>query len=166
MTVAAELIKEARRVAGFTQAELARRAHTSQPTIAAYESGSKTPSVSTLDRLLRASGVQLRTIPFPPAQRPPIPLQRVLHERRDEILALAEKHHAANVRVFGSVARGEAGHGSDLDFLVDMEPGHSLLDQVRLRRALGDLLSIEVDLLTTSGLLKSDVRILEEAIPL
>jgi predicted nucleotidyltransferase len=51
-----------------------------------------------------------------------------LRENRDQILKIAERHGARNVRVFGSVARGEADDQSDIDLLVDMEPGRSLLD--------------------------------------
>ena len=54
--------------------------------------------------------------------------EQLLKEKREEILRLAAKHGARNVRVFGSVARGEADEQSDIDLLVDMEPGRSLLD--------------------------------------
>jgi len=53
---------------------------------------------------------------------------QALRERRDEILQIAAKHGARTVRIFGSVARGEADAASDLDLLVEMEPGRSLLD--------------------------------------
>lgn len=74
-------------------------------------------------------------------------------------------HAATNVRVFGSVARGEEGPTSDLDLLVDMRPGYSLLHQVRLRRDLKKLLGVEVDVVTSGGLLDRDIEILAEAIP-
>jgi predicted nucleotidyltransferase/DNA-binding XRE family transcriptional regulator len=166
MTVAARLIKEARLAAGFTQAELAARAGTSQPTIAAYEAGDKVPNVSTLERILAATGTTLT------ASRSDVPrritrLRELLDRRRDDIVAVATRHHARNVRVFGSVARGEAREGSDLDLLVDMEPGTSLLEQVRLRREMSELLGIEVDVVSTGGLLDRDEgTILAEAIPL
>jgi predicted nucleotidyltransferase len=69
--------------------------------------------------------------------------------------------------VFGSVARGEAASTSDVDFLVEMEPGRSLLDLVALWQALGDMLGGEVDVLSEGGLsphLRD--RILSEAVPL
>jgi predicted nucleotidyltransferase len=69
--------------------------------------------------------------------------------------------------VFGSVARGEETEASDVDLLVDTDPGRSLLDQVRLRRELGELLGVDVDVVTTGGLLERDGNtILGEAVPL
>lgn len=165
MTISARLIKEARTAAGLTQAELARRAGTSQPTVAAYESGDKIPNVATLDRLLRATGASLAA-DLPRPMQPTGRLGRLLRERRDQILEVAANHHAGNVRVFGSVARGEEDEGSDIDLLVDMEPGRSLLDQVRLRRAIGELLGLDVDVVTSGGLLERDASLLEEALPI
>lgn len=68
--------------------------------------------------------------------------------------------------MFGSVARNDERTGSDIDLLVDMEPGRSLLDQVRLRRALTELLGVEVDVVTSGGLLKRDSSIVDDAVPL
>jgi hypothetical protein len=166
MAVAARLIKEARSAAGLTQAELAERAGTSQPTIAAYESGGKVPNVSTLERVLAATGTALvasRSPSLPPAGH----LGRLLERKREEIAAIAARHRAHNVRVFGSVARGQDTDTSDVDLLVDMDPGSSLLDHVRLRRELTAALGVEVDLVTSGGLLERDQRtILDEAVPL
>ncbi len=72
--------------------------------------------------------------------------------KREDILRLAARRGAHNVRVFGSVARGDAHARSDVDLLVDVEPGRSLLDVVGLRQELEDLLRCEVDLLTDGGL--------------
>ena len=166
MILSARLIKEARATAGLTQAELARRAGTSQPTIAAYESGDKIPNSATLERLLGAAGTNLTASRARGTKRTDR-LRRLLRERRDEILEVAAYHHAGNVRVFGSVARGEEIEGSDIDLLVDMEPGRSLLDQVRLRRAMSQLLGVDVDVITSGGLLERDRRtILQEAVPI
>jgi predicted nucleotidyltransferase len=92
----------------------------------------------------------------------------LLKSRRDEILAIAERHGASNVRVFGSVARGEASPDSDVDFLVDLEPGRTLLDHGQLQADLEDLLGCRVDVITDRGLLRSHARarVLEEAVPL
>lgn len=164
MTLAARLIKEARSAASMTQAELAERAGTSQPTIAAYEAGDKVPNASTLERVLHAMGTTL-VASRSPAGRPSGRLRRLLEQRRDGIIEVAARHHASNVRVFGSIARGEETDSSDVDLLVDMEPGRSLLDQVRLRRELAQLLGVEVDVVTTGGLLERDrVTILGEAV--
>jgi len=69
-------------------------------------------------------------------------------EKRDEILRIAAEHGARNVRVFGSVARGDFGPDSDVDFLVEMEPGRSLMDMGGLLMDLQDLLSCKVHLVT------------------
>jgi uncharacterized protein len=85
---------------------------------------------------------------------------------RGEILALAARHGARNVRVFGSVARGEADAASDIDFLVDFETGRSLLDLAALLVDLEDLLGHPVDVVTEPGL-KARIRqrVLAEAVP-
>jgi predicted nucleotidyltransferase len=74
-----------------------------------------------------------------------------LRARRDEILELAARHGASNVRVFGSVARGDAG-ANDVDFLVEMERGRSLFDMGALLMDLRDLLACEVDVVSERGL--------------
>ncbi len=87
--------------------------------------------------------------------------------KREDILKIAAKHGARNVRVFGSVARGEAGPESDIDLLVDMEPGRSLLDLGGLWSDLNELLGRKVDIVTENSiywLLRR--RILKEARPL
>jgi predicted nucleotidyltransferase len=84
---------------------------------------------------------------------------------RAEIMAAAARHGATNVRVFGSVARGDADAASDIDFLVDFEPGRSLLDLAGLLVDLEDLLGHPVDVVTEPGL-KARIRqrILAEAV--
>jgi hypothetical protein len=81
-----------------------------------------------------------------------IPTLAELRARRAEIMALAARHGAYNVRVFGSVARGEAGTESDVDFLVTFQTGASLFDQSALWQDLQDLLGCEVNLLSEGGL--------------
>jgi hypothetical protein len=91
----------------------------------------------------------------------------LLQEKREEILSLASKHGAFNVRIFGSVVRGEDRPDSDVDFLVELEAERSLLDRVALIQDLEDLLGRKVDVATVKGL--RDVwrdRILKEAVPL
>jgi uncharacterized protein len=91
----------------------------------------------------------------------------MLEEKRDEILRLATQYGAANVRIFGSVARKEADQDSDIDFLVDMEPGRSLLDLGGLLMELNDLLDRSVDVVTERGLKERlRERVLHEAVPL
>jgi predicted nucleotidyltransferase len=91
----------------------------------------------------------------------------LLKEKREDILRIAAKHGARNVRVFGSVVRGEARPDSDVDFLVDMEPGRTLLDMGGLLMDLRDALGQEVDVVTERGL-KTRIRerVLKEAMPL
>ncbi|MBI1893230.1 MAG: nucleotidyltransferase family protein [Candidatus Rokubacteria bacterium] len=94
-------------------------------------------------------------------------IDELLNEKREEILRIAAKHGARNVRVFGSVARGEADERSDVDFLVEMEPGRSLLDMGGLLMDLRDLLGREVDVVTERGLKpRIRARVLKGAIPL
>ena len=92
---------------------------------------------------------------------------RELRSRREAILDIARRHGAHNVRVFGSVARGEAGDASDVDVLVDLEPDRSLLDQAALLVDLQDLLGRRVDVATEAGL-RERIRaiVLREAVPL
>ncbi|MGG6237097.1 nucleotidyltransferase family protein [Nodosilinea sp. AN01ver1] len=90
-----------------------------------------------------------------------------LKANRAKILALAEKYGASNVRIFGSVARGEAQADSDVDFLIDLEPGRSLLDHIGLKQELEDLLGRSVDVaesVTLHDLIRD--RILRDAITL
>ena len=75
-----------------------------------------------------------------------------LRSRRDEILSIAAHHGARNIRVFGSVARGEDRADSDVDFLVEVERGRSLLDVIALEQELEELLGRRVEVLTVGGL--------------
>ena len=88
----------------------------------------------------------------------------LLEEKKKEIREIAAKHGARNVRVFGSVARGEATIDSDLDLLVDMDPGRTLFDMGGLVMELRDLLGLHVDVVTERGL-KARIRdrVLKEA---
>ncbi|NYT02780.1 MAG: nucleotidyltransferase family protein [Methanosarcinales archaeon] len=75
-----------------------------------------------------------------------------LKEKRNKILAIAAAHGARSVKVFGSAARGEARPDSDLDLLVEMEPGRSLLDIGRMVMDLQDLMGCKVDIVEPEGL--------------
>jgi hypothetical protein len=90
-----------------------------------------------------------------------------LREQREEIQAVASRHGARNLHVFGSVARGEEGADSDVDLLVEFEPGRGLLSHAALIRELEQLLGCRVDVVSHNGL-KSRLRsrVLEEAVPL
>jgi predicted nucleotidyltransferase len=84
--------------------------------------------------------------------------------RKDEIARIAERHGATNIRVFGSVSRGDADNDSDIDFLVDLESGRSLLDLGGLLMDLQKLLGRRVDVVTEKGLRpRIRERVLREA---
>jgi predicted nucleotidyltransferase len=90
-----------------------------------------------------------------------------LQKKREAILDLCARHGATKVRVFGSVARGEAQEGSDLDLLVVFEEGRTLLDHARLKLALEGLLGVPVDVVSEGGLApRLRERVLREAVPL
>lgn len=76
----------------------------------------------------------------------------ILHNQRDEILQIAARYGARNLRIFGSTARGEDDAQSDIDILVDLEPGRSLFDLGGLLMDLEELLGCRVDVVTESGL--------------
>jgi len=91
----------------------------------------------------------------------------LLEKKREEILEIAAKHGARNVRVFGSVARGEADPQSDIDLLVEFEPGRSLLDHAGLWLELQEALGCKVDVVSDRGI-KARIRerVLREAVPI
>jgi predicted nucleotidyltransferase len=94
-------------------------------------------------------------------------VDEILKAQREEILRIAARYGAHNVRVFGSVARGEAGPDSDVDFLVEMEKGRSLFDLGGLLMDLQDFLGRRVDVVTERGLRdRIRSRVLREAISL
>jgi len=100
------------------------------------------------------------------ARRAPPSLDE-LRRQREAILRLARRHGASAVRVFGSVARGDAAVGSDVDFLVDMDTGRSLFDLGGLLMDLQDLLDGPVDVVTAASLRERvRTRVLQEAVPL
>ena len=94
-------------------------------------------------------------------------LDQLRRSSRDQIMRLAAECGAGNVRVFGSLARGETDSRSDVDLLVDLEPGRSLLDLARLQRKLEELLAMPVDVVSSRGL-RDRVRekVLRDALPL
>jgi uncharacterized protein len=92
---------------------------------------------------------------------------KLLRDQRQDILQIAARHGAHNVRVFGSVARGESRPDSDIDFLVELEPGRSLFDLGGLLVDLQTLLRVDVDVVTEKGLRPSiRAQVMREAIPL
>jgi hypothetical protein len=93
--------------------------------------------------------------------------EQVLHGKREDILQLAARYGARRVRIFGSVARGDATPQSDIDFLVSFEPERSLLDLIGFKQEVQELLGRPVDVISEGGIsphLRD--RILQEAQPL
>ena len=96
-----------------------------------------------------------------------MPVSELLQEKREEILEVCAKYGAANVRVFGSFARGDADERSDIDLLVEFEPGRSLLDHAGLWLELQELLGCHVDVVSERGIKpRIRERVLREAVPL
>lgn len=94
-------------------------------------------------------------------------IRDLLNEKRSEILRIAAAHGAHNIRVFGSVARGEAEPESDIDFLVTLGPEVSLLDHASLKVDLEDLLGRHVDVIPDKTLREHlRERVLREAVAL
>ena len=90
-----------------------------------------------------------------------------LQNKREDILRIAERQGAQNVRIFGSVARGEADESSDIDFLVDMGPNRSPFFPGGLIADLEEYLGRKVDIITENGLRERiRERVLQEAVPL
>jgi hypothetical protein len=146
----ARQLRTARTAARLSQAELARRAGTSQSRISSYEQGKVTPARTTRERLIEASR--------------PTP-SRALFEQREQVMALAERRHAINVRVFGSCARGEDTSQSDIDLVVTFDPDASLFDQVGLEMDLSELIGYPVQVVSDRSV-KPDSSIARDAVRL
>jgi len=147
----ADRLRDARTAAGLTQSELARLTGVRQPSISAFESGRAEPRPETLGRLLHAT-----------RRRP----SAILRARRAEVLAAAAARRAHDVRVFGSIARGEDTIDSDVDLVVAFDDDVSLLDAAGLRLDLEELLGVPVDVLSDQGTGAVRDRAVAEAVPL
>jgi predicted nucleotidyltransferase/DNA-binding XRE family transcriptional regulator len=152
----ATLLREARTRAALSQSDLARRAGIAQSVVSAYESGRREPSLSTLRRLVAATGhhLTLELEPDPDARPglPDTPRGRWLRQRRKPLVAAAAHFGASNLRVFGSVARGEDRPDSDTDLLVDLAPRTSLVALGALERELSRILGTRVDVAPADSL--------------
>jgi len=94
-------------------------------------------------------------------------LEDLLQAKREEILKVCARYGAHNVHVFGSVVRGEADEQSDIDLIVDFEPGRSLLDHAGLWLELQDLLGVKVDVVSSRGIKpRIRERVSQEAVSL
>ena len=164
VTQAAELLRDARQRAGLTQRALAQRAGITQSVISAYESGRREPSYATLTRLVRAAGFDLK-----PHLEPALPENAlaIVRAHADELRTALGAFGAVEIRVFGSVARGDETATSDVDLLVDLETDAGLFTLLRMQTAAEAILGRSVDVVPSSGL-KPDVaeQVLREALPL
>lgn len=157
-------IAEARAMAGMTQASLAGAISLDRTAVSKIESGRRQVTSLELAAIARNLGRPIEW--FLHETRAPDDLGN-LRRRRKTILRVAAKHGARSVRVFGSVARREARPDSDVDLLVKMDRGRSLLDQAALLLELRDLLGRQVDVVTEEGLrARIRDRVLREAVPL
>jgi uncharacterized protein len=157
---AAGILRAARRRAGISQVELARRAGVTQSVISAYESGRRQPSLPTLAALIEAAGYELEvSVQESPGMlgRLTGPVGRRVRRHRAEMVTAAAAHGVANLRVFGSVARGEDRDDSDVDLLADIPAGMGLLGLGRVTEELEAVVGARVDLVP-AGQLKPAVR--------
>ena len=163
----AELIRTSRRDARLTQAELAKQAGTSQSAVARYERGSSAPTLATLERLLDVCGRRLVVSAEPRSALPAPRTVAEIRKQRRALIELARRHGAHNLRLFGSVARGDDRPDSDVDILVELERGRTLLDLVAIRREAGELLGRDVDIATAITLSEDVLRAAErDGVPL
>jgi predicted nucleotidyltransferase/DNA-binding XRE family transcriptional regulator len=159
-STAGRLLREARQRAGLSQTDLASRAGVTQSVISAYESGHRQPAIPTLTALIEATGHELV---FSLRQEPQEltrlsgPLGRRVRRNRHRLVAAAAAHGITGLRVFGSVARGDDRHDSDVDLLGDLPPGLGLFGLGRVEAELEDILNARVDL-APAGSLKPQIR--------
>lgn len=158
-------MKEMRATAALTQGELSRRSGIAQPAISDYERGAKVPSLPTLEKLAEAADVSLDII-IRPRRQPMLSHMERLTRNRHTIHRICATHGASNPRIVGSVARGTATLDSDIDLVVDMEPGRTLLDVAALHDDLVELLDTEVDVITSGAVHGALADLLAVAIPL
>lgn len=165
------MIRQARLQARLSQADLARRAGVAQSVISAYESDRREPGLRTLTKLIEATGhtLDVHLVPAPGHQLglPDTRLGRRLRRHRRAAIELLARRGGHNVRVFGSVARGEDTDTSDIDLLVDLDDNVGLVALSAMRRELSELLRTDVDIVPASTLKPStEVAVRTEAIPL
>lgn len=167
----AEMIRDARHRAGLSQGEVARRAGVAQPVVSAYENGRREPGLAMLSKLIEATGhiVSIEIVPGPAVVRglPDTPIGRRLRRHRRSILDAAARRGARNVRVFGSVARGEDSPSSDVDIMVDLDDNVGVVGLVGLERELSEILKRPVDVVPARSLKRDiDERVARDVIAL
>ncbi len=165
------LLRKARSLAGLSQSDLARRAGVPQSVVSQYEAGKRQPALPTLARLVAATGHRLtldleRTDPTVRGL-PDSRLGRRLRHHRTALLDAVASAGGSNLRVFGSVARGEDGPDSDVDLLVDLPADVSLFQVLALEGTLERILKVKVDLASEASLkARVHAEALVDAVPL
>lgn len=159
-------IADLRRSRKMTQATLAAAASIDRTALSKIENGRRRVGSLELARIAGKLGVPWERIVEEPERTSPGTVA-VLRSQRESILKICRRYGAENPRLFGSVARGDAIPASDIDLLIEMEPGRGLLDQAALLVELRELLARDVDIVTTAGLRpRIRDRVLSEAIAL
>lgn len=144
-------LRHRRQSAGLSQRQLALLSGVPQPNISAYESGRRAPATDTLDRLDKVLSV---------------PTSERVRSAREGILQAAARRGLSDVRVFGSVARGQAVSGSDVDLLVHPAPEASVFDLAGFMADVEELLGVGVDVVSDRGRGPAMDRIRAEAVAL
>jgi uncharacterized protein len=162
---AASTIRGARVRARLTQVQLAAKANVAQSVVSAYEASRREPSFETLRKLVSAAGFDLDVVLVP--SLPTLSRRRSVEGNRSRLFRALGALGATNLRLFGSVARGDDGPESDIDLLVDIAPDIGLFALGRMRSEAERILGSSVDIVPANSL-KADVaeRVLAEAIPL
>jgi predicted nucleotidyltransferase/DNA-binding XRE family transcriptional regulator len=153
---AAEIIRDARLRAGLTQVELAARAGVTQSVISTYENGRREPSLVALQRLVLAAGFTTAIDLHPVEELPP--LRDRVAAARGELLEIVHRFGGRDPRLFGSVARGDDGPASDVDLMVDLDPGLGIFTLMRIQDAAEQLLGVRVDVVDAAGMGAEVVR--------
>jgi hypothetical protein len=161
-----ELLRAAREDSGLSQTDLARRSGVAQSVVSSYEADKRQPALPTLSRLIEATGhtLSLTVQRSDPSVRglPDSPLGRKLRQHRQALLDAVGEVGGANLRVFGSVARGRDTPDSDVDLLVDLPEATGLFALLELQGRLSRILHVDVDLAPPASL-KTRVRAEAEA---
>jgi predicted nucleotidyltransferase/DNA-binding XRE family transcriptional regulator len=160
---AAVLVRSAREQAQMSARDLAAASGVSASTVTRIERGEVNPTVAMLERLLEASGHHVDVLVTP---RPTRPTLAGLRAHRKAIIGIVETFGGNNVRVFGSVARGDAHDDSDIDLLIDVPAGTGLITIERMAEEIEAAIPWRVDVATSGAAHGRMAHILDEAVPL
>jgi predicted nucleotidyltransferase len=156
-------VRSARESAQMSARALASASEVSTSTVTRIERGQINPTVQMLDRLLTATGNSLSMTVHPSSREPTL---SDLRKHRTKVLDVVSSFDGSNVRVFGSVARGEATENSDVDLLIDVPAGTGLFTVEAIAEALERVLPWKVDLMTSGAAHHRMAHVLDEAVVL